>query len=50
MYADSFLTREEFKKMFQLDNYEYETIREKYGCKEAFPDVYDKISSAARKV
>ena len=41
LYADTFMTREEFGKMFNLDL--YERVRRKYGAERAFPDLYDKI-------
>ena len=46
LYAETFLTKNEFEKMFDLKL--YEEVREKYGCRDAFPHVYDKICRAAR--
>uniref|UniRef100_A0A914UU02 Delta(24)-sterol reductase n=1 Tax=Plectus sambesii TaxID=2011161 RepID=A0A914UU02_9BILA len=46
LYADTYMTRAEFWEMF--DSSLYEWLRVKYGCKDAFPDVYDKVSKAAR--
>ena len=46
LYADSYMTREEFEKMFDLAL--YREMRTKYDCKGAFPDVYDKVNKAAR--
>jgi hypothetical protein len=46
MYAETFLSRTEFEKMFDLKL--YEEVREKYSCKDAFPHVYDKVSRVAR--
>ncbi|XP_067008969.2 delta(24)-sterol reductase [Anabrus simplex] len=46
LYADSFRSREEFRNMF--DHTLYDKLRNKYDCKEAFPDVYDKASKSAR--
>lgn len=46
LYADTYMTKEEFRKMF--DHTLYDKMREKLGCKEAFPDVYDKVSRSAR--
>ncbi|GAB6032196.1 Delta(24)-sterol reductase [Chamberlinius hualienensis] len=46
LYADSYLTREEFKQMFDHDL--YEKMRDKLDCRKAFPEVYDKISKQAR--
>jgi delta24-sterol reductase len=41
LYADTFMTRQEFERMFNLDL--YNRVREKYGAARAFPDLYDKI-------
>lgn len=46
LYADSYMTKEEFKEMF--DHTLYYEMRQKYDCLKAFPDVYDKISKTAR--
>lgn len=46
MYADSYMTKEEFREMF--DHTLYDEMREKYNCIGAFPDVYDKVNKAAR--
>ncbi|XP_037092435.1 delta(24)-sterol reductase-like isoform X2 [Pollicipes pollicipes] len=46
MYADSFLTREEYRKMF--DHRLYDKVRREYDCLRAFPEVYDKVNRAAR--
>ena len=46
MYADSYMTKEEFRAMF--DHTLYDEMRERYQCKEAFPDVYDKVNKKAR--
>uniref|UniRef100_A0A1I7WBK8 Autophagy-related protein 9 n=1 Tax=Heterorhabditis bacteriophora TaxID=37862 RepID=A0A1I7WBK8_HETBA len=46
MYADTYMSRSEFWQMF--DSSLYEWLRVKYNCKEAFPDVYDKVCKAAR--
>jgi len=48
LYTDSFLTREEFNRMFVTKV--YHEVREKLKCKDAFPDAYDKISRAAFRV
>jgi len=40
LYADTFLTREEFEEMFDLTA--YETVRSKYYAEGAFPHLYDK--------
>jgi len=41
LYADSYMSRTEFSKMF--DRGLYEELRVKLGCLEAFPDIYDKV-------
>ena len=46
MYADSYMTRDEFVSMF--DHSLYEKSRKKFGCEGAFPEVYDKVNKAAR--
>ena len=47
LYADSFLTREEFRQMF--DHKLYDEMRRKLGCDEAFPEIYDKVNRSARR-
>ena len=47
LYADTYMTNAEFKIMF--DHRHYQECRVKYGAIKAFPDVYDKVSKAARK-
>jgi len=47
LYADTYMTRQEFREMF--DHRLYDLLREKYRCGDAFPEVYDKISKKARK-
>ena len=46
LYADVYMDREEFWEMF--DGTLYHKLREKLGCKDAFPEVYDKICKSAR--
>jgi hypothetical protein len=46
MYADSYMSKEEFREMF--DHTLYDEMREKYQCTKAFPDVYEKVNKAAR--
>jgi delta24-sterol reductase len=46
LYADCYMTREEFGKMF--DHELYEKMRRRYTCEEAFPEVYEKINICAR--
>lgn len=41
LYADTFMTREEFRRMFDLTL--YEKVRRAYGAEGAFPDLYEKI-------
>lgn len=47
LYADSYMTREEFYKMF--DHSLYNNLRDTIpNCKDAFSEIYDKVSYAAR--
>lgn len=46
LYADSYLTREEFYEMF--DHSLYNKMREKLSCQGAFPEVYDKVNRKVR--
>lgn len=46
LYADVYMDREEFWEMF--DGQLYHRLREELGCKEAFPEVYNKICKSAR--
>lgn len=41
LYADIFMTREEFEEMFDLRL--YEDVRRKYHAENAFPHLYDKV-------
>lgn len=41
LYADIFMTREEFEEMFDLTL--YEKVRKKYSAEGAFPHLYDKV-------
>lgn len=41
LYADIFMTREEFEVMFDLTL--YEKVRKKYKAEGAFPHLYDKV-------
>ncbi|CAM9420866.1 unnamed protein product [Phaeothamnion confervicola] len=45
LYADTFMTREEFREMF--DHTLYDQMRKEYGAIGAFPEVYDKIRPEA---
>lgn len=46
LYADTYMSREEFRAMF--DHKLYDNLREKLDCKLAFPEVYDKVKKSAR--
>ena len=46
MYADSYMTRDEFRAMF--DHTLYDRQREKLACSGKFPEVYDKVNKKAR--
>ncbi len=46
MYADSYMTKDEFESMF--DHTLYREMRARHGCKGAFPEVYDKVNKKAR--
>uniref|UniRef100_A0A915CF29 Delta(24)-sterol reductase n=3 Tax=Parascaris univalens TaxID=6257 RepID=A0A915CF29_PARUN len=46
LYADMYMDRSEFWEMF--DSSLYEWLRVKYGCRSAFPDVYEKSFHGAR--
>lgn len=46
LYADCYATRKEFRETF--DHSLYDRVREKYGCNDAFPEVYDKVKKTAR--
>ena len=46
MYADSYMTKDEFEAMFDLSL--YKEMRAKYDCEKAFPHVYQKVNKAAR--
>jgi len=41
LYADIFMTREEFEEMFDLEA--YEKVRSKYHAATSFPHLYDKV-------
>ncbi|XP_026733822.1 delta(24)-sterol reductase-like [Trichoplusia ni] len=48
LYADTYLTRDEFRKMF--DHTLYEKVRDSLPyCKEAFPEIYGKVNRSVRK-
>ncbi|KAJ3639800.1 hypothetical protein Zmor_003137 [Zophobas morio] len=46
LYADTYMSREEFRRMF--DHSLYDEMRTRLGCKEAFAEVYDKVNRTAR--
>lgn len=46
LYADVYMERKEFWEMF--DGTLYHKLREQLGCKDAFPEVFDKICKSAR--
>jgi len=46
MYADSYMTREEFRDMF--DHTLYDIMRKRLNCAGSFPEVYDKVNKKAR--
>jgi delta24-sterol reductase len=46
LYADTMMTREELRMMF--DHRLYDKIRKQYGCVERLPEFYDKVCRAAR--
>ena len=48
LYAESYLTREDYAKMFRIFNVPYENMRKRYNCEKAFPHVYEKISKLGR--
>ena len=41
MYADLFMSREEFEEMFDITL--YEKVRKKYHAHNAFPHLFDKV-------
>merc|ERR1711871_886072 len=45
LYADSFLTREEFYEMF--DHRHYQSMKQKFDPSGAFPEVFQKVCKAA---
>ncbi|CAH1774871.1 unnamed protein product [Owenia fusiformis] len=46
MYADSYMTLDEYRSMF--DHSLYDRMRKKYECADAFPEVYGKVNRKAR--
>ncbi|RZB39834.1 delta(24)-sterol reductase-like, partial [Asbolus verrucosus] len=47
LYADTYMSREEFRRMF--DHTLYDELREEMGCKSAFVEVYDKVNRSVRE-
>lgn len=48
LYGETELTIEEFYKMFEDVQNNYDRLRKKYDCEKAFPHVYTKISKLGR--
>lgn len=46
LYADVYMERQEYWEMF--DGTLYHKLREQLDCKDAFPEVFDKICKSAR--
>uniref|UniRef100_A0A1I7TCQ8 Delta(24)-sterol reductase n=1 Tax=Caenorhabditis tropicalis TaxID=1561998 RepID=A0A1I7TCQ8_9PELO len=46
-YADVYMTRAEYREMFDVTLYDY--VRSTHKCLDAFPDVYDKICRSGRR-
>lgn len=46
LYADSYLSRDDFRKMF--DHSLYDRLRKFLDCEKAFPEVYEKVNRRAR--
>jgi delta24-sterol reductase len=46
LYADSYLSRDQFRNMF--DHSLYDKMRKQLGCDKAFPEIYDKVNRKAR--
>lgn len=46
LYADSYLSREQFREMF--DHSLYDKMRKQLDCEKAFPEIYDKVNRKAR--
>ncbi|XP_055605837.1 delta(24)-sterol reductase-like [Uranotaenia lowii] len=46
LYADTYRSRDEFRRMF--DHGLYDKMRQKYGCENAFPEVYGKVNKNVR--
>ena len=46
LYADCYMTREEFRDMF--DHGTLDRLRDQYACTKAFPEPYDKVCKKTR--
>ena len=46
LYADTYLTLEEFRDMF--DHSLYDKMRREFDCEKAFPEVYGKVNRKVR--
>ncbi|XP_059149289.1 delta(24)-sterol reductase-like isoform X2 [Physella acuta] len=46
LYADSYLSRDQFRSMF--DHSLYDKMRKMLACEKAFPEIYDKVNRNAR--
>jgi len=46
LYADTYMTKGEFRQMF--NHQLYDKLRKELKCETAFPEVYDKVSKDAR--
>lgn len=46
LYADCFRTKDEFCQMF--DHRLYDRVRKELKCKEAFPEVFEKVNKKVR--
>ena len=46
MYADSYMTKTEFRQMF--DHTLYDKMRLKFNCEGCFPEVYGKVNKSSR--
>ncbi len=46
MYADTYMTEDEYRSMF--DHTLYDKMRKEFKCEKAFPEVYHKVCRKAR--
>lgn len=47
LYADTYMTRSEFREMYHHNG--YDQLRKELGCQTVFPEVFDKVSKKARE-